>query len=57
MTRKTLSNDERKRLVDTGLSSHLLASSVSLLRACEVDDVIEGNDEKYVVNVQGAASL
>lgn len=47
MFRKTLNNDERKRLVDTGLSSHLLASSVSLLRAAEVDDIMEGNDEKY----------
>jgi hypothetical protein len=24
-----------------------LASSVSLLKACEVEDIIEGNDEKY----------
>lgn len=53
MLRKTLSNDERKRLADSGLSSHLLASSVSLLRAIEVDEVIEGNDEKYIVSVQG----
>lgn len=53
MLRKTLTNDERKRLVDTGLSSHLLASSVSLLRAAEVDEIIEGNDDKYIVNVQG----
>lgn len=30
-----------------GISSHCLASSVSLLRAAEVEDIIEGNDEKY----------
>jgi hypothetical protein len=30
-----------------GLSQHVLASSVSLLKACEVEDIIEGNDEKY----------
>lgn len=47
MLRRTLSNDERKRLIDSGLSSHILASSVSLLRAIEVDDIISGNDEKY----------
>lgn len=57
MLRKTLTNDERKRLVDTGLSSHLLASSVSLLRAAEVDEIIEGNDDKYIVNVQGNFSI
>lgn len=53
MLRKTLTNEERKRLVDSGISSHILASSVSLLRAVEVDEIIEGNDEKYIVHVQG----
>lgn len=48
MLRRTLSNEERKRLIDSGLSSHILASSVSLLRATEVDDIIAGNDEKYI---------
>lgn len=47
MTRIVLSNEERKRLADSGLSPHILASSVSLLRACEVDDIMSGNDEKY----------
>lgn len=46
MIRKTLTNEERKRLIDSGLSSHILASSVSLLRATEVEDIISGNDEK-----------
>lgn len=31
----------------SGLSQHVLASSVSLLRASEVEDIIDGNDEKY----------
>lgn len=48
MTRIVLSNEERKRLADSGLSSHILASSVSLLRAVEVDDIMAGNDEKWV---------
>lgn len=30
-----------------GLSAHCLASSVSLLRASEVEDIIDGNDERY----------
>lgn len=46
MFRRSITNEERKRLIDLGLSQHVLASSVSLLRASEVDDIIEGNDEK-----------
>ena len=30
-----------------GLTQHVLASNISLLRASEVEEVIEGNDEKY----------
>ncbi|KAL5241957.1 hypothetical protein ACI65C_009367 [Semiaphis heraclei] len=47
MYRRTITNDERKRLIDLGLSAHCLASSVSLLRASEVEDIIDGNDERY----------
>lgn len=47
MARRTLTNEERKRLIDSGLSSHILASSVSLLRAVEVDDIIAGHDDKF----------
>ncbi|KAK6625929.1 SWI/SNF- matrix-associated actin-dependent regulator of chromatin subfamily B member 1-A [Polyplax serrata] len=45
--RKTLTVDERKKILDLGISNHCLASSVSLLKASEVEDIIEGNDEKY----------
>lgn len=48
MYRRPITNEERKRLIDLGLSQHVLASSVSLLRATEVEDIIEGNDEKCV---------
>lgn len=48
MYRRPITNEERKRLIDLGLSQHVLASSVSLLRATEVEDIIEGNDEKWV---------
>lgn len=47
MARRNLTNEERKRLIDSGLSSHILASSVSLLKATEVDDIIAGHDDKY----------
>lgn len=46
MYRRSITNEERKKLVELGLSQHILASSVSLLKASEVDDIIEGNDEK-----------
>lgn len=48
MFRRPITNEERKRLIDLGLSQHVLASSVSLLRTTEVEDIIEGNDEKWV---------
>ncbi|KAG5886550.1 hypothetical protein JTB14_012768 [Gonioctena quinquepunctata] len=47
MFRRSITNEERRRLIDLGLSQHVLASSVSLLKATEVEDIIEGNDEKY----------
>ena len=47
MHRRTLTNDERKKLIESSISNHLFASSVSLLRATEVQDVIDGSDEKY----------
>lgn len=48
MFRRSITNEERKKLIDLGLSQHCLASSVSLLRASEVEDIIEGNDDKFV---------
>uniref|UniRef100_U5ELY9 Putative swi-snf chromatin remodeling complex snf5 subunit n=1 Tax=Corethrella appendiculata TaxID=1370023 RepID=U5ELY9_9DIPT len=47
MQRRNLSNEERKRLLDSGISNHLLSASVSLLKASEVEDILAGNDEKY----------
>ena len=46
-------SEERKRLGDLGLNQHILASNISLLRASEVEDIIEGREEKYrAVSVQ-----
>jgi SWI/SNF-related matrix-associated actin-dependent regulator of chromatin subfamily B protein 1 len=43
--------------MDSNISQHLFASSVSLLRATEVQDIIDGNDEKYkAVSVHSSES-
>lgn len=48
LIRRTISNEERKRLLDTtGINSHCLASSVTLLKVSEVEEILAGNDEKY----------
>lgn len=58
MVRRSLSNEERQRLIKTGISNHLLASSVSLLKATEVQDILDGNDEKYkAVSVHSSEPL
>ncbi|XP_065173067.1 SWI/SNF-related matrix-associated actin-dependent regulator of chromatin subfamily B member 1 isoform X2 [Atheta coriaria] len=51
MFRRTINYEERKRLIELGLSQQVLASSVSLLRSSEVEDIIEGNDEKYTHSI------
>jgi SWI/SNF-related matrix-associated actin-dependent regulator of chromatin subfamily B protein 1 len=42
-----LKNDERKKLAELGLGQHIQTSNISLLRQVEVDEIIEGNEEKY----------
>ncbi|KAF0313333.1 SWI/SNF-related matrix-associated actin-dependent regulator of chromatin subfamily B member 1 [Amphibalanus amphitrite] len=45
--RKFINVEERKKLLEMGLSQHILTSNVSLLRASEVDDLISGRDSRY----------
>ncbi len=53
MFRRIMTSEERKKLAELGLNQHVLASNISLLRAQEVDDVIEGREDKYrAVSVQ-----
>jgi len=53
MYRRLIIAEERKKLADLGLNQHVLASNISLLRASEVEDVIEGREEKYrAVSIQ-----
>ena len=58
MFRRLITTEERKKLSDIGLNQHVLASNISLLRATEVEDVIEGREEKYkAVSVQTTEPL
>ena len=47
MYRRLITTEERKKLADLGLNQHVLASNISLLRAPEVEDIIEGREDKY----------
>jgi SWI/SNF-related matrix-associated actin-dependent regulator of chromatin subfamily B protein 1 len=47
LTRRTLAPEERKKLVDLGLGQYSTVSQVTLLRAEEVDEIIDGNEDKY----------
>lgn len=55
MFRRPLLKEERYKLAESGLSQHSLASSISLLKASEVEEVIEGKGEKYMAS--GSRSL
>ncbi|XP_076452887.1 SWI/SNF-related matrix-associated actin-dependent regulator of chromatin subfamily B member 1-like [Babylonia areolata] len=47
MWRRLISLDERKTLNTMGFGMHSLAANITLLRANEVDEILDGNDEKY----------
>ncbi|CAG0915987.1 unnamed protein product [Notodromas monacha] len=47
LTRRNVTVEERRKLAELGLSQAVLASSISLLKASEVEDLIEGNDDRY----------
>lgn len=47
LTRRTLANEERKKLMEMGHSQHVTASLISLLIAREVQELLYGNEEKY----------
>lgn len=54
LQRRTLSNDERRRLIEMGHSQHVTASSISLLLSKEVDELLAGNEEKFKGNAAAA---
>nr|XP_037282900.1 SWI/SNF-related matrix-associated actin-dependent regulator of chromatin subfamily B member 1-A-like isoform X1 [Rhipicephalus microplus] len=45
--RRLVTVDERKKIASLGLGPHSLATSISLLRATEVDEIFDGKDDKY----------
>jgi len=47
LTRRTLTNEERRKLNEMGHSQHVTSSTISLLLASEVDDIVNGVDERY----------
>ena len=47
LSRKNLTTDERKKLVEMGHSQHVQASSITLLLASEVEELLAGRDDKY----------
>lgn len=55
LTRRTLTNEERKKLLEMGHSQHVTASSISLLLAKEVEEILFGNEEKFKGSMASAA--
>ncbi|CAL4239745.1 unnamed protein product [Meganyctiphanes norvegica] len=50
MFRRPLLKEERYKLAECGLTQHSLASSISLLKASEVEEVIEGKGDRYMAS-------
>lgn len=50
--RRLATLDERKQIVQLGLGHNSIATNVTLLRASEVDEILEGKDEKYKVSTE-----
>ena len=47
ITRRNLTNDERRKLAEMGHSQHVTSSTISLLLAREVEDILQGRDELF----------
>lgn len=47
MWRRLITIEERKKLAKKGFGASQLSTNITLLRAIEVDDIIQGFDEKY----------
>ncbi|XP_023342102.1 SWI/SNF-related matrix-associated actin-dependent regulator of chromatin subfamily B member 1 [Eurytemora carolleeae] len=57
LTRRTLANDERKKLNEMGHSQHVTSSTISLLLAREIDDIVNGVDDGYKSGGVGGGSV
>ncbi|XP_067687451.1 SWI/SNF-related matrix-associated actin-dependent regulator of chromatin subfamily B member 1-like isoform X2 [Haliotis asinina] len=47
MWRRLVTVEERKKIATMGFGQHSLATNITLLKAAEVDEIFEGNDDKY----------
>merc|ERR1719225_1818079 len=47
LTRRNLTNDERRKLVEMGHSQHVTSSTISLLLANQVEDILNGRDDQF----------
>lgn len=52
--RRVASLDERKKIVSLGIGHNSLATNVTLVRTVEVEEILEGNDEKYKASLDAA---
>merc|ERR1712209_345165 len=50
LARRNLTNDERRKLIDMGHSQHVTSSTISLLLAREVEDLLAGRDDQFKGN-------
>ena len=56
LSRRNLTTQERQKLVEMGHSQHVTSSTISLLLANQVEDILNGRDDQYKGN-QAAAAL
>jgi len=47
LNRRNLTNEERKKLVEMGHSQHVTSSTISLLLAREIEDILSGRDDQF----------
>ncbi|KAK3084767.1 hypothetical protein FSP39_018532 [Pinctada imbricata] len=58
MWRRLLTVEERKKIASLNTGAPSLATNITLLKAFEVDDILEGNDEKYKsVSISGDPTI
>lgn len=49
--------EERKKIVDMGMGQHAMVTSITLLKASEVQEILDGHDEKYKAVVIGSSDV
>ena len=47
LAKRNLTNDERKKLCDMGHYKHVTSSTISLLLANQVEDILNGRDDQF----------